>query len=292
LTVGYVSATARQLTPEQLVAYIQTDAPINPGNSGGPLLDISGKVAGINTMIYSQSGGSEGIGFAIPANVVSRVYEQLRKDGHIRRGTMGVVVQDVDTQMSQALGITRHPAVILADVVPHGSGEAAGLEQGDVLLAFDGKPITQTRQVQAEILQHKPGDTVTLDVQRGSEKLRKNVALLERPNSPVALADLVNGQANLVRELGILAMTLDEKVTAELPETRRLYGVVVAAIPVEFAALNPGLSPGDIIYELNTNKVHTLGELRDALAALKPGNPVVLLTEHEGSLGYVSFSFE
>ena len=292
LTVGYVSATARQLTAEQLVAYIQTDAPINPGNSGGPLLDINGKVAGINTMIYSQSGGSEGIGFAIPSNIVSRVYEQLRKDGHIRRGTMGVVVQDVDTKMSQALGIARHPAVILADVVPHGSGEAAGLEQGDVLLAFDGKPITQTRQVQAAILQHKPGDTVTVDIQRGAETLQKSVALLERPNSPVALADLVNGQANLVRELGILAMTLDEKVTAELPETRRLYGVVVAAIPVEFAALNPGLSPGDIIYELNTSKIHTLGELRDALAALKPGNPVVLLTERDGSLGYVSFSFE
>jgi len=292
LTVGYVSATARQLTAEQLVAYIQTDAPINPGNSGGPLLDINGKVAGINTMIYSQSGGSEGIGFAIPSNIVSRVYEQLRKDGHIRRGTMGVVVQDVDTKMSQALGIARHPAVILADVVPHGSGEAAGLEQGDVLLAFDGKPITQTRQVQAAILQHKPGDTVTVDIQRGGETLQKSVALLERPNSPVALADLVNGQANLVRELGILAMTLDEKVTAELPETRRLYGVVVAAIPVEFAALNPGLSPGDIIYELNTSKIHTLGELRDALAALKPGNPVVLLTERDGSLGYVSFSFE
>jgi serine protease Do len=292
LTVGYVSATSRQLNTHQLVTYIQTDAPINPGNSGGPMLDMDGKVAGINTMIFSQSGGSEGIGFAIPANIVSRVYEQLRKDGHIRRGTIGVVAQDIDLPMSEALGLNRHPGVILADVLPHGSAEAAGLEQGDVVLALDGKPITQTRQVQTEILQHKAGDTIRLEIQRGAENMQKSVAVMERPNSPVALADLVNGQANLVRELGLLAMTLDDKVTPELPETRRLYGVVVAAIPVEFAALNPGLSPGDIIYELNGDKIRSLDELRKALATLKPGNPVVLLAEHEGTLGYVSFTFE
>ena len=292
LTVGYVSATARQLSAEQAVSYIQTDAPINPGNSGGPLLDMNGRVAGINTMIYSQSGGSEGIGFAIPSNVVRHVYEQLRKDGHIHRGTIGIVVQDIDPQMSQALGLHRHPGVILADVTPHGAAEAAGIEQGDILLGVDGKSVTQTRQVQTAILQHAVGDSIALEIQRGAETMKKTVSILERPNSPVALADLVNGQANLVRELGILAMTLDEKVTPELPDTRRLYGVVVAAIPVEFAALNPGLRPGDVIYELNAKKIRTLGELRDALSGLKTGDPVALLAEHDGSLGYVSFKLE
>jgi serine protease Do len=292
LTVGYVSATARQLQSEQPVSYIQTDAPINPGNSGGPLLDMNGKVAGINTMIYSESGGSEGIGFAIPANVVKHVYEQLRKDGHIHRGTIGVVAQDIDLTMSQALGLNRHPGVILADVAPHSSAEASGLEQGDVVLAIDGKSVTQVTQVQTVILDHAVGDKITLDIQRGQEKSQKSIAILERPNSPIGLADLVNAQANLVRELGILAMTLDEKVAPELPDARRLYGVVVAAIPIEFAALNPGLHPGDIIYELNANKVKTLGELRDRLQGMKPGDPVALLTEHEGSLSYVSFKLQ
>jgi len=292
LTVGYVSAISRQLKPDQAMSYIQTDAPINPGNSGGPLLDIDGKIAGINTMIFSQSGGSEGIGFAIPGNIARHVYEQIRKEGRVHRGTISVVAQDINLLMSQALGLNRHPGVILSDVLPNGPAEAAGLEPGDVVLAVEGQPVTEARQVQAEVVQRAIGDTITLDILRGSEKMQKSVAVMERPNSPLALADLVNGQSNLVRELGILAMTLDEKVTPNLPETRRLSGVVVAAIPAEFAALNPGLSPGDVIYALNKAKVESLEELRTALMSLKPGDPVVLLTEHDRTLGYVSFTLE
>jgi serine protease Do len=292
LTVGYVSAISRQLRPEQPMSYIQTDAPINPGNSGGPLLDMDGKIAGINTMILSQSGGSEGIGFAIPSNIAHRVYEQLRKEGHIHRGSIGVVAQDINPLMSAALGLNRHPGVILSDVLPHGAGEAAGLEPNDIVLAIEGRPVMEARQVQAEVLQRAIGDKITLDILRGGETMQKTVAILERPNSPTGLADLVNGQSNLVRELGILAMTLDEKVTPSLPETRRLYGVVVAAIPAEFAAIDPGLKPGDVIYSLNTTKVRSLDELRTALKGLKPGDPVVLLTERDGTLGYVSFTLE
>jgi serine protease Do len=202
------------------------------------------------------------------------------------------VVQDIDPVMSRALGLNRHPGVIVADVIPHGAAEAAGLQQGDVVLAVEGKPVTQSAQVQVAVMQHTVGESITLDIQRGAEKLQEKVAVLERPNSPVGLADLVNGQANLVRELGILAMTLDAKVTPELPDTRRLYGVVVAAIPAEFAALNPGLSPGDVIYEMNSSKIRTLGELRDALSGLKPGSSVALLVEHDGTLGYVAFALE
>jgi serine protease Do len=292
LTVGYVSASARQLKADQSVAYIQTDAPINPGNSGGPLLDIEGRIAGINTLILSQGGGSEGIGFAIPANLAKYVYEQLRKEGHIHRGTVGIVAQDITPEMSKALGLNRHPGVIISDVVPHGSAAAAGIEQNDVVLAVDGHMITDSHQVQAEVRQHPVGGTITFDLLRGNQKIQKSVAVLERPNSPLALADMVNGKANLVRELGVLALTLDEKVTPSLPETRRLSGVVVAAIPAEFAALNPGFEPGDLIYTLNNAPVRSLEELRSALAALKPGDAVALLTEHEGTLGYVSTTIE
>ena len=292
LTVGYVSATSRQLKPEQPIAYIQTDAPINPGNSGGPLLDIEGNIAGINSMILSQSGGSEGIGFAIPSNLVHRVYDQLRKEGHVHRGTIGVVAQDINPIMSEALGIHRHPGVILSDVLPRSSAEAAGLVAGDVVLSLDGRPVVEARQVQAELMQRAIGDELTFQILRNGAEMQKKVAILERPKSTMALADLANGEANVVRELGILAMTLDEKVTPSLPETRRLYGVVVAAIPAEYTAFNPGLKAGDVIYSLNQTKINSLDALRAALAELKPGAPAVLLVESDGTLGYVSFKRE
>ena len=293
LTVGYVSSPSRQLDPSKPMSYIQTDAPINPGNSGGPLLDADGKIAGINTMIYSKSGGSEGIGFAIPANLAQHVYLQLRKEGHVHRGTIGVVSQDINPILSQALGLNRHPGVIITDLLPHGSGEVAGLEPNDIVLAIQGHEVTEARQVQAEILQHSIGDQVTLDILRnGTEKFQKTVVILERPNSSGGLVDLVNNQSNLVRRLGILALTLDEKVTPLLPPTRRLDGVVVAAIPIEFAAFNPGLKAGDIIYTLNKNKIGSLEDLRNALKGLKPGDPVALLVERDGTLGYTSFNLE
>ena len=292
LTVGYVSATSRQIKSDQLTAYIQTDAAINPGNSGGPLLDSDGAIAGINTLIASQSGGSEGIGFAIPANIARRIYDQLRKEGHIHRGTIGVIAQDIDPLMSKALNLNRHPGVIITDVIPHGAAEAAGVEPNDIVVSMNGRPVTEAREVQAEILQHNIGDQISLDVLRAGQPMHINVAVLERAKSPVALADIVNETSDLVRELGILALTLDGKVASVMPETRRLDGVVVAAIPAEYAAINPGLQPGDVIYELNQTKVGSVEELRAALRKIKPGDPVAILTEHDGTLGYVSFTLE
>ena len=180
----------------------------------------------------------------------------------------------------------------MSDVLPHGAGEAAGLEPNDVVVAIEGRPVREARQVQVEVLERRIGDKITLDILRGSETMHKTVAILERPSSPVVLADLVNDQSNLVRKLGILAMTLDENVTPSLPETRRLYGVVVAAIPSEFAEMNPGLKSGDIIYAINTTKVRSLEELRTALMGLKPGDPIALLTEHDRTIGYISFKLQ
>jgi serine protease Do len=292
LTVGFVSAPIRHLSPDKPNYYIQTDAPINPGNSGGPLLDTAGHIAGINTMIMSQSGGSEGIGFAIPSNIVRQTYQGLRKDGHIRRGAIGVVPQDITPTLASALGLDRDSGIILSDIVPHGAAEASGLELGDIVLAVDGKPIEQSRQLMAVVCQHVFGEEVTLDVQRGKERLQKTVAVLARPRSPEDLEELASRDAHLIRRLGVLALTLDERVTPILPDLRRLSGVVVAAIPAEFAGLNPGLIAGDAIYELNGSRTGTLEELRTALDAKKTGDPIALLIERSGQLVYVSFELE
>jgi serine protease Do len=288
LTVGFISAPVRYLDPEKPNFYIQTDAPINPGNSGGPLLDISGKVVGINTMIVSESGGSEGLGFAIPSGIVRRTYQGLRKDGHIRRGAIGVVPQDIDSTLAAALGLERDSGVILSDVTPQGAAEAAGLQPGDIVLAVDEMPMEHARDLAGTVFQHVFGDQITVDVLRGKERFQKSVAVLARPRSPVDLEGLASRDAQLIRRLGVLALTLDEKVTPILPDLRRLSGVVVAAVPAEFVGFNPGLIAGDVIYEFNGSRIASLEELRASLDGKKPGAPIALLVERSGQLLYVA----
>jgi serine protease Do len=292
LTHGVISAALRQLDPESPMVYIQTDAPINPGNSGGPLLDIEGRVAGINTMIFSQSGGNEGIGFAIPANLAKDVYQRLRKDGRVRRGAIGVVPETITPTLGAALGLDRDSGVILSDVTPHGAAEAVGLEPGDVVLSAGGKPMREARDLVLAVFQRMPGDQVTMEIQRGKERMSITVAILERKSEPSQLEDLVNYDAALVRRLGILAMTVDGRVTAILPDLRRLSGVAVAAVPAEFAGLNPGLVAGDVIYELNNRRIASLDELRDALKDKKSGDAIALLVERDGQLIYVAAALE
>ena len=292
LTVGYVSAPMRHLNSDRPMYYVQTDAAINPGNSGGPLLDIAGHIVGINTMIYSQSGGSEGIGFAIPSNVVAKVYQQLRADGRVRRGVIGVVPEDITPVMAAALGIEHHSGVILSDVTPGSSAEASDLHQGDVIRAVDDKPVHDSLTLSAAIFRHSIGDQVALDVERGKQQLQIKVTVLEAPRSPSSLNELANSDDNLVRQLGILALTLDEKVAGILSGLRRLSGVVVAGIPAEFAGANPGLLTGDVIYELNGERLLSLEDLQKALAPKKTHDPIVLLVERQSQLRYVTLELE
>jgi serine protease Do len=292
LTHGVVSATLRQLDPESPMVYIQTDAPINRGNSGGPLLDVEGRIAGINTMIYSESGGNEGIGFAIPGNLVKDVYQRLRKDGRVRRGSIGVIPETITPRLAAALSLDRDSGVILSDVAPESAAEAAGLESGDVVLSIDGKPMREARDLGLAVFQRAPGDQLSMEIERGKERMSKTVAVVERKNEPSQLEDLANYETALVRQLGILAVTVDEKVNAILPDLRRLYGVAVAAVPAEYAGLNPGLVAGDVIYSLNNQRIASLDELRSALKDKKSGDPIALLVERSGQLIYVTATLE
>jgi serine protease Do len=289
LTVGFISAPVRYLGDDSRVAFIQTDAPINPGNSGGPLLDIEGRVVGINTMIISRSGGNEGIGFAIPSPIVAWVYQRLRKYGHIRRGEIGVAAEDITPVLASALNLSADTGVILSDVAPRSAAEAAGLQPGDIVLAADGKPIRKSRELIDVVSQHLVGEQIAFEVQHGSNRYQKTVAVLEAPRSIDDLANLASREAHLVRQLGILALTIDEKVTPILPDLRRLSGVVVAGIPVEFAGLNPGLLAGDAIYQLNGADINSLADLRAAIDKKPTGAPMALQIERDGQLIFVSF---
>jgi serine protease Do len=289
MSFGIVSALRRYLKAEDPMYYIQTDASINPGNSGGPLLDLDGRVVGINTMIMTESGGSEGIGFAIPARVVGRVYRELREHGHVHRGSIGVIPQTIDAGIAAGLGLKRDWGVILSDVKTDSAAAAAGLEPGDVVVSVDGEEISNSRDLSNAIFRHAAGDRLKMEIQRDGTDQSITVAVMERREQSDQLIDLVSREANLVRKLGILALTLDEKVTPILPSLRKLEGVVVAAADAAYLGYNPGLQSGDVIYTVNRTKVATVEELKTALAALKAGQSSVLQVEHLGQLIYISF---
>ena len=289
VTMGVVSAVARQLTPEDPMIYIQTDAPINPGNSGGALVDTEGRLVGVNTMIYSQSGGSEGIGFAAPSNIVKNVFTQIRKNGRVRRAEIGVNVQTVTPLMAEALGLETEAGVILSDVAADGPGGKAGLQPGDLVLTLDGKRMENGRQFRINVYTRSVGEQVTLEIQRGERRMTVRVPVVERAKDAGSLAEMVTPE-NAIRELGVLGLDLSPPIAQLLPDLRRAKGVVVATVSARTPySQQGGLEVGDVIYALNNRTVTSVSELKSALAALGPESPAVLLIERESTLMYLAF---
>jgi serine protease Do len=292
VSLGVVSAPARQLTPESPMIYVQTDASINRGSSGGPLVDLSGRIVGINTLLVSD-GGREGVGFAAPSNIVRAVYEQIRAYRRMRRGDIGVRAQTVTPVLAAGLGLPRESGVILADVTPGGSAAVAGLRPGDIVLAADGRPMENGRQFTVNLYRRGAGEVITLDILRGQDAMRVRVDLRERPDAAGALADALDPRENLVAALGILGVNLDSRVAERLPWLRMKAGVVVASLVAgALDSREGGLAPGDVVFGVNRTPVPTLDDLRAALAALKPGDPVVLHVERGGERLYLSFTME
>ncbi len=292
VSLGVVSSVARQIKPDDVMAYVQTDAPINPGNSGGPLVNASGLLMGINTFILTQSGGSEGLGFAIPSNLVRSIYEQLRKEGHVHRGEIGVVAQTVTPDLAAGLGLARDWGVVLSDVTPDGPAAQAGLEVGDLILSVDGRPMQNARQIEMALFRLRLGQKVNLEVRRGDEKLTYPVTVAERGDDPQRFADMVDPIKNMVRRLGILGIDIDTKVADMFPELRKKYGVVVAALTGDAAYTGDSLEGGDVIYAVNREPVTTVEALRQVLNSLKPTDPVVLQVERDSRLRYLTLTLE
>lgn len=293
VSIGIVSSVNRQVKPDDPMVYIQTDAPINPGNSGGPLLDADGNVVGINTFIFTQSGGSEGIGFAIPSNLVKDAYEQIRKDGHVHRGEIGVTAQSITPDLAAALDLKRDTGVILGDVTPDGPAYKGGLKPGDIVLSIDGKRLYNAREFETALYRIPLNQTVAIEVLRGTEKVSAKVMVEERDDDPFRFLDLVKPEKNTVTKLGIIGIPITPEVAALLPDTRKPYGVIVAARigEAEYAGQG-GLKLGDVIYSVNTTPVSSLEALRTALDNLKVADPLVLQIERGGNLMYLSLSEE
>jgi len=286
VTMGVVSSTARQVSPDHPMIYIQTDASINPGNSGGPLVDTGGAVVGISTFILSSSGSNAGVGFAAPSNIVRSVYEQVRKQGRVRRGQIGIQAQTITPELARALRLQQDWGVIAGDVAPGSAAEAGGVEIKDILLTLNGKTLENARQFGVNIYQ-RAGETVTIELLRGNEKLTKRVAVLERPRDSEQILSIVNSDSNLVSKLGVLVLNVDEKVTPLLPPLRRLSGVVVAGVVSDPAGHSDSFRSADVIYAVNDKKVGNRTELEAALRPAERGESVAVQVERMGQLQFL-----
>jgi serine protease Do len=288
VSMGIVSAVGRQLEMDDPMVYIQTDAPINPGNSGGPLVDTDGRVVGINTLILSQSGGNEGLGFAAPSNIVRTVFDQIKAGGRVRRGTIGVYPQTITPTLATAMKLPQDWGVILGDVFPNTPAAAAGLRIGDVVVSLDGKRMENGRQFEVNLYRRAVGDTVMLEILRDGQALKFPVAVAEREDDPGRFAEMVSPERNIVPRLGVLALDIDERVASMLGELRVPRGVLVAAISADSPSADQKLEAGDVIIAFNGAPITALAELRSAVGRLPTRAAVVLQIQRLGQLMFVA----
>jgi serine protease Do len=293
VTMGVVSSTARQIDPDNPSIYIQTDAPINPGNSGGPLVDVDGHVVGINTFILSQSGGNEGLGFAIPSDVVRAIYEQIRAQGHVHRGQIGVRLRTITPELLEGLHLPVNRGVLLEDVNPGSPADKAGLKVGDIVTSVGGKPVDNVRQFALDLYAYKIGQKADIGVLHSGKETTVSVPVIERPDDPTRFADFVSGPDNLVNRLGIVAINISGELKELLGGDLRIpAGVLVAARTPTSNLLGEGPQPGDVIHAINGTSIQDLAELKRRLRQIKPGQAIVLQIERSGTLSFLVLESE
>jgi len=282
VTAGIVSAKGRVIGAGPYDHFIQTDAAINPGNSGGPLFNLKGEVVGINTAIYSRSGGNLGIGFAIPVNMAKPVIDELRRTGHVTRARLGVYIAEVDKATMQALGLkNRHGALVRQ--VENGSAAAkAGIKPGDVIVSVDGETIKHMHDLPIRISRHRPGEKVSIGLIRAG-KAMTIVVKVEKMTETASGTDKPGKQQ---ARLGLLLRNLDADLAENL-QTRVKQGVVVQQVQQGSAAARAGIGRGDVIFQVNRHPVHNLDQFNHMAGNFKPGDVLQLLLDRHGSTLFV-----
>lgn len=283
VTAGIVSAMGRSLPTERgenYVPFIQTDVAINPGNSGGPLFNLEGEVIGVNSQIFTRTGGSIGLSFAIPANVVQNVVEQLRDNGKVVRGWLGVSIQDVDRNLAESFGLDRPRGALVAQVGPGSPAEAAGIESGDIIVEFDGALIETSSDLPHVVGLLSPGSEVEAKVIRDgrSKAIDVTVGGLDADDEP-SVAGL-SDRGSSVDALGLSVERADDELMTDMGLTG---GVVVTAVAPESPAAEAGVVAGDVITRLGNTAIGSIDDFRDAVASLPKGKSVPARLIRRGS---------
>jgi serine protease Do len=247
---------------------------------------VQGRLVGINTFIFSQSGGSEGIGFAVPSNVVRYAYASFKRDGHVHRGQIGINARTITPLLAIAFNLEPENGVLVEDVVPEGPADKAGMRVGDVILTMNETPLHNVRDLSLQLYEYVIGNKVTLQVLRDQKKIPIFVTVTEKQNDPLRFADLVNPDTNLISKLAVLGVTIDAKIRDLLP-LRIDTGVLVAAFAGSPLYFGDQVHQGDVIHAVNGRSVASVEELRTQLDNVKGGQPIVLQAERNGSLNFL-----
>jgi len=270
VTAGIVSAKSRSLPGDSYVPFIQTDAAVNPGNSGGPLFNLKGEVIGVNSQIFSRSGGFQGLAFAVPIDVAMQVKDQIQHDGKVSHGRLGVAIQEVNQALAQNFGLKSPTGALVASVEKGSAGANAGLEPGDVILKLDGKEISRSGDLPPMVSSLKPGSKVTLDIWRNGSprQLTATIGAIKDKTIADARDKETLGKAKL--GIAVRPLSADERRSADLD-----HGLVVQ--DVAGAAERAGVRPGDVIVAVNDTPVKSVEELKSAVD--KSGKTVALLVQ-------------
>lgn len=287
VTLGIVSALGRgKMGITQYEDFIQTDAAINPGNSGGALVNTSGQLVGINTAIFSQSGGNEGVGFAVPTAMAKPIYESIVKTGKVVRGYLGIGVQDLNKDLAASFRIESARGALVSEVKEDSPADKAGLQTGDVIVRYQDMPIEDATALQRQVTRTPVGTTATVKVVRDGREKALSVTIGEQPNpQKTARAETEAGDHALA---GLAVQELDRSTARELGVKSGTKGVVIAEVAPESPAAQAGLSRGDVIREINKQPVHSVKDFERIAAALKKDAPALVLINRRGASLFVS----
>ncbi|HEY7166337.1 MAG TPA: DegQ family serine endoprotease [Candidatus Binatia bacterium] len=278
VTSGIVSAKGRHIGAGPYDDFIQTDASINPGNSGGPLINMRGEVIGINSAIFSGSGGNIGIGFAIPANLVKDVVPQLKENGKIVRGFVGVTIQKITPELAESLGLKEARGALVSDVTKGGPADRAGIKSGDVITEFDRKEIKSSADLPIQVARTAPGKTVPMKILRNNKEMTLNVAVGEMKDTKEVVASTREG------DLGLSVQPMTPQLADSLG-VDKTDGLVITAVEPGSAADDAGLQRGDVIVEINRHPVKSVGEFNRAVSeAGKDKSLLFLVKRGEGTM--------
>lgn len=285
VTSGIVSATGRaNVGIADYEDFIQTDAAINPGNSGGALVNVSGELVGINTAIFSTSGGYQGIGFAIPSNMAKVVMENLIKRGKVIRGWLGVVIQPVTPELAKQFGLKEEKGVLVGDVVEEGPAEKAGIQRGDVIIEYDGRKVSEPSSLRNMVANTQPGKEVKIKILREGKEKNLQVTIAELPTE----MQKVPGRAdNLLK--GVIVQNITPGMRKELNIPRRITGVIITDIEEESPAVGV-LSTNDVIIEVNRRKINNVKDYERIISRIKPDQDILLLIFRNGSTFYITLT--